>query len=156
MAGSSSHLHHCIKHSFILEIYQSAYPNAAFLPLQCPLFSPKPFSLCLSYSMPTLLLPQLEVVKVVGVPPAYPPILMANPPLLLLHTWLLPGISTYQVGHGRTTWVVTQLLIFPTSLHSPWSRLSLVTQRWITGKLWYHTKLKKEKALAPAVSFSKI
>lgn len=45
MAGSSSHLHHCIKHSFILEIYQSAYPNAAFLPLQCPLFSPKPFPL---------------------------------------------------------------------------------------------------------------
>lgn len=44
--------------------------------------------------------PELEVVKVVGVPPAYPPILMANPPPLLLHTWLLPGISTYQVGLG--------------------------------------------------------
>lgn len=38
-----------------------------------------------------------QVVKAVGVPPAYPPILMANPPHLLLHTWLLPGISTYQL-----------------------------------------------------------
>lgn len=100
-----------------------------FCPSNALCFLPNPFPFFLSYSMPTLLLPQLEVVKVVGVPPAYPPILMANPPLLLLHTWLLPGISTYQVGHGRTTWVVTQLLIFPTSLHSPWSRLSLVTQR---------------------------
>lgn len=86
-----------------------------FCPPPCPLLSPKPSPFCLSYAMPTLLLPQLEVVKVVGAPPAYPPILMANPPLLLLHTWLLPGISTYQVGHGCPAWLVTQLFIFPTS-----------------------------------------
>lgn len=45
-----------------------------------------------------LLLPHLEVVKVVGAPRAYPPTLMANPPLL--HTWLLLGTSTYQVCRG--------------------------------------------------------
>lgn len=38
----------------------------------------------------------MEVVKVAGVPPACPPILMENPPRL--HTWLLPDISTYQVS----------------------------------------------------------
>lgn len=38
-----------------------------------------------------------QVVKVVGVPQAYPPTLMANPPPLLLHTWLLLDISTYQL-----------------------------------------------------------
>lgn len=42
----------------------------------------------------------LEVVKVVGVLPAYPPTLMANLPHLLRHMWLLPGISTYQVGNS--------------------------------------------------------
>lgn len=36
-------------------------------------------------------------VKAVGVPPAYPPTLMANPLHPLQHTWLLPGISTYQL-----------------------------------------------------------
>lgn len=77
---------------------------------QRPLFSPKPFPFCLSYPMPTQLRPQLEVVKVVGVPPAYPPILMANPPPLLLHTWLLPGISTYQVGFTRSAWPAIQLV----------------------------------------------
>lgn len=85
--------------------------------------------------MPTLLRPQLEVVKVDGAPPAYPPILMANPPPLLLHTWLLPGISTYQVGHSRTAWVTTQLLFFLTYflylLFALESR-SLVTRRGFT------------------------
>lgn len=59
--------------------------------------------------MLTQLRPQLEVVKVVGVPPAYPPIPMANPPPPLLHTWLLLGISTYQVGHSHTAWLAAQL-----------------------------------------------
>ncbi|KAG7221529.1 hypothetical protein INR49_017185 [Caranx melampygus] len=38
----------------------------------------------------------IKVVKVVEVPPVYPPILMANPPHLPPPTWLLPGTSTYQ------------------------------------------------------------
>lgn len=60
------------------------------------------------------LLTHLEVVKVVGAPPAYPPTLMANPPPLLLHTWLLLGTSTYQVGHGCAAWDAARLLV---SLH---------------------------------------
>lgn len=117
MAGSSSHLHKCNNQRFIFELYQYAYHNAALLPPNTLFFSPKPFPFCLSYPLLTQLRPQLEVVKVVGVPQAYPPTLMANPPPLLLHTWLLLDISTYQVGHNRTAWLAAQLLIFPTSLH---------------------------------------
>lgn len=65
--------------------------------------------------MPPPLLPHLEVVKVVGAPPAYPPTLMANPPLL--HTWLLPGTSTYQVCHGFAASGVTRLLVFLLTRH---------------------------------------
>lgn len=88
-----------------------------FCPHNTLCFLPNPFPCAFSYPMPNQLHPQLEEVKVVGVPPAYPPILMANPLPLLLHMWLLPGISTYQVGHNHTTWIVTQLYNFPTSLH---------------------------------------
>lgn len=43
MAGSSSHLRHYIKHSFILESYQSAYHNNAFCLPNALFFLPNPF-----------------------------------------------------------------------------------------------------------------
>lgn len=53
-AGTSSHLHYSNNYSFIFELYQYAYHNAAFLPPphppQCPLFSPKPFPFLLFIS----------------------------------------------------------------------------------------------------------
>lgn len=125
MAGLSGHLHHCNNHSFSPSFI-------SMLAIMLPFCPPMPFvfsqtlSLLPSYPMPTSLNSQLKVVKVVGVPPAYPPIPMANLPLPPLHTWLLPGISTYQVGYGRTAWFTIQIIISPTSLH----RVGSGTQWW--------------------------
>lgn len=121
-------------------------------------------SLFLLCAIPSLHLTQLKVVKVVGVPPAYPPILMANPLPLLLHTWLLPGISTYQVGHGCKAWAVTFHFFFNIFClqHSFFFfflfwRLSLVTQRWIACWVVMSYQIKftgTKQAPVPAVSLS--
>lgn len=79
----------------------STYITLTFLPPP-HLFSPFLFFLSNAYP--------LEVVKVVGVPPAYPPFRMENPPRLLLHTWLLLDISTYQVGLDHTALLAAQLM----------------------------------------------
>lgn len=104
--------------SFTSKISQYAYHNAAFLPPNTlySLPNPAPSNLLLPYALHTQLRPQLEVVKVVGVPPAYPPIPMANPPPLLLHMWLLLAISTYQVGNNRPAWLCSstlKLVLYP-------------------------------------------
>lgn len=98
MAGSSSHLHHGLRQSFILDLYQSAYPNAAFLPpshVLCFLQNP-PLLFFLSHAMP---------------PPA------ASPPGGSESGRSTPSLSTYSDGKSPSS--ASTYVAAPRHFHIP-------------------------------------
>lgn len=82
-----------LKGVVLVEVVASTHPHQQVAVEACLYTSTPPPWPCCSSTTSSL---TSEVVKVVGVPQAYPPTLMANPLPLLLHTWLLLDISTYQ------------------------------------------------------------
>lgn len=127
MAGSSSHLRHCVKHSFILESYQSAYHNDAFCLPNALCFLPNPFP----FSFHTQRQPYCF--QTGGSESG-----RSTPSLSTYSDGKSPSSASTYVAAPRHFHIPGRprlhnpLLTFPSSLHSLWRGLSSVTQRLIT------------------------